>query len=114
MTLPQVIERRASRRKSVHFSVRYFYLPPTTEPPDTQTINLSVDGACIETLDPLKEGASIAFYIITPNRGVIDVRARVVHVLPDGHPPYRVGVEFTHLSPADCAALERALNSIVE
>lgn len=108
-------ERRVSMRKRVRFQVKYFYLPPVANPPITHTIDLSCMGARIETLDPLKLGASVAFFIVTPDIQVIDARARVVYLEDAERPPYRAGVRFTHLSPSDRAtllcALEGAPNS---
>jgi c-di-GMP-binding flagellar brake protein YcgR len=109
--MEKTMEHRTSMRKSVNFQVRYFYLPPDANPPSTYTIDLSTDGACIETLDPLQLGASVAFFIITPETQVIDVRAQVVHTEYAEHPPYRAGVHFTHLSPSDRATLQRAIES---
>ncbi len=102
-------ERRASPRRPVPFHVKYFYLPPDVVPPSTRVLDLSIDGARIETLDRFPEGASVAFYLITPENQVIDVRAQVVHMEPGEHPPYRAGVRFTQLSPADRDVLQRAL-----
>lgn len=105
------LERRGTARKPVRFQIKYFYLPPDANPPVTHTIDLSSEGACIETLDPLQLGASVAFFIITPENQVIDARARVVHLGCSQHPPYHAGVRFTYLSPSDRALLERALES---
>jgi len=97
-------ERRASTRKPIRFPIRYSYLPP-----DNRTLDLSVEGACIETLKPFQKGASVAFFIVTPENQVIITRARVVHLQRAGYPPYRAGVRFTHLSPAERAALQNAI-----
>ena len=102
-------ERRVSTRKPVRFQVKYFYLPPEANPPIMHTIDLSSVGARIETLDPLKLGASVAFFIVTPDVQVIDARAQVVHLEDAERPPYHAGVRFTHLSPSDRAALQYAL-----
>jgi len=102
-------ERRASTRKPIRFPIRYSYLPPEADPPDNRTLDLSVEGACIETLKPFQKGASVAFFIVTPENQVIITRARVVHLQRAGYPPYRAGVRFTHLSPAERAALQNAI-----
>jgi len=96
-------------RKSVRFQVKYFYLPPEASPPITHTIDLSSVGARIETLDPLKLGASVSFFIVTPDVQVIDARAQIVHLEHAERPPYRAGVRFTYVSPSDRAALLCAL-----
>lgn len=104
-------ERRVLPRKPVRFQIKYFYLPPDADPPPTRTIDLSTEGALIETLDPLQQGASVAFFIVTPEHQVVDVRARVVHTEPASNPLYHAGVLFTHVSPADRAVLERAIEN---
>jgi c-di-GMP-binding flagellar brake protein YcgR len=104
-----VMERRVSQRRRVPFQVKYFYLPPDANPPSTRVIDLSTDGACVETLDVFQEGAAVAFFIVTPENQVIDVRAQVMRMEPAERPPYRAGVRFTQLSPSDRAALQRAL-----
>lgn len=109
--MEKTTERRRSNRKPVNFQVRYFYLPPDANPPRTRTIDLSTDGACVETLDPLALGASVAFFIVTPQSEVIDVRAQVVHTQYAEHPPYRAGVRFTHLSTSDRVTLQRAIEN---
>ncbi len=105
------LEQRQSSRKAVRFSVKYFYLPPTATPPETRTINLSVDGACVETLDPLQAGASVAFFIVTPDHQAVDVRAQVVYTQSAERPPHRAGVRFTHVSPSDRVVLEHAIET---
>ena len=104
-----VRERRAAERKPVPFQVKYFYLPPEAHPPSTRVIDLSADGACVETLDLFQEGASVAFFIVTPENQVIDVRAQVMHMERAERPPYRAGVRFTQVSPSDRAVLQSAL-----
>lgn len=103
------VERRVVTRKPVRFQIKYFYLPPDANPPSTRTVDLSTEGACIETLDPLQKGASVAFFIVTPEKQVIDVRAQVVRMEYAERPPYRAGVRFTQLSPADRAVLQHAI-----
>ncbi len=104
-----MLERRASPRKPIGFPIKYFYFPPDADPPRTCTIDLSPQGACIEALDPFPQGASVAFYIVTPENQVVDVRAQVVYTQPVKSPPSRVGVRFTYLSPADRTALQNAI-----
>ena len=104
-----IMERRVSQRRQVPFQVKYFYLPPEADPPSTRVIDLSTEGACVETLDVFQEGAAVAFFIVTPENQVIDVRAQVMHMEPAEHPPYRVGVRFTQLSSSVRGTLRRAL-----
>jgi hypothetical protein len=104
-------ERRTATRKPVRFQVKYIYLPPDANPPKTRTINMSTQGASIEALDPLQCGASIAFFVVTSEDQVIDVRAQVVYLLQAERPPYRAGIRFTHLSPTDRIALHDAIES---
>lgn len=104
-------ERRALERRPLQFQVKYHYLPPSMTPPSTHTLNLTSRGAYVETLDPLQDGAAIAFFIITPDHQVIDVRARVVHSEQAKLTPFCAGVSFTHLSPEDRAMLEQVLKS---
>jgi hypothetical protein len=98
-------------RRPLQFNVKYHYLPPSLTPPSTHTLNLTSKGACIETVDPLQDGAVIAFFIITPNHQVIDVRARVVHSEEARQTPFRAGVSFTYLSQEDREMLEQVLKS---
>ncbi len=104
-----VMERRTVQRKRVPFQVKYFYLPPDANPPNTRVIDLSAEGACVETLDLFPEGASVAFFIVTPENQVIDVRAQVMHMESAARPPYRAGVRFTQLAPSDRVVLQHAL-----
>ena len=104
-----VIERRESPRRRVPFHVKYLYLPPEATPPSTRVIDLSANGACVETLDLFQEGASVAFFIVTPENQVIDVRAQVTRMERAERPPYRAGVRFTQVSPPDRALLQSAL-----
>ena len=102
-------ERRRAPRVTMHCPVRYYYLPPSVVVPATQVIDLSVEGACLETPTPLIPGAAIAFQIVTEDRQVIDARARVVYTLPPSAKFFRAGVCFTYLSDRDRAVLERVL-----
>ncbi|MDE3089752.1 MAG: PilZ domain-containing protein [Chloroflexota bacterium] len=104
-------ERRTAERRPVRLPVKYFYVPPEVNPPPTYTVDLSVGGACIETLDPLQPGASVAFFILAPEHQVIDARAQVVHTQSTEGAPYRAGVRFLRLPPADRALLERTIKS---
>lgn len=104
------VERRAATRLPLNFQVRYFYLAPEANPPSTCTIDMTTQGACIEVLDLLPSGASIAFLMITQENYVIDVRAKVVHTAEAQRSAYRAGVCFTWLSPADHLALEHAIS----
>ena len=104
------VERRAAARQPCRFQVRYFYLPPEVNPPSTCTIDMSTQGACVEALDLLPSGASIAFLLITQENHVIDIRARVVHTAEGQPSAYRAGVSFTWLSPSDHLALQQAIS----
>ncbi len=104
------VERRTSQRKQVPCRVKYYYLPPGANPPTTRVIDLSAEGACVETLDLFQKGASLAFFIITLDIQVIDVRAQVMHMERTERPPYRAGVRFTQLSPSDRVVLQHALD----
>ena len=104
------VERRAAVRQPLKWEVRYFYLPPEVNPPSTCTIDMSSQGACVEALDLLPQGASIAFLLITQENHVIDVRARVVHTAEAQQSAYRAGVHFTWLSPSDHLALQQAIS----
>lgn len=103
------VERRAALRVPTQCVVRYFYLPPSLNPPSTRVIDLSLRGACIEVPDPLIPGSIIAFQIITSEHHVVDVRARVVYALPRQDVFYRAGVSFTHISETDPGSLEREI-----
>lgn len=107
------IERRALERKPLNFAVKYFYLPPEANPPSTRTINLTLDGALIEALDLLQQGASVAFFIVTPEHQVVDVRAKVMHARAAESAPFCAGVRFTYISAGDRAILEQAIGSVV-
>jgi hypothetical protein len=91
--------------------VKYLYPPPNATPPGTETLNLSTEGAYIQTLDPLPSGASVTFFIVMPEHQVVSVRAQVVHTAPENGGPNCAGVHFTHISSDDRAALERLLQS---
>jgi hypothetical protein len=104
------VERRTAARQPCKFLVRYFYLPPEANPPSTCTIDMSTQGACVEAVDLLPSGASIAFLLITQENQVIDVRARVVHTEAGQPQAYRAGVSFTWLSPSDHLALQHAIS----
>lgn len=106
-------ERRAVARKPVRFQVKYIYFPPDANPPKTCTIDLRTQGASIEALDPLQHGASLALFIVTPDDHAIDVRAQVVYLMSAEHPPYRAGIRFTHLSPADRVLLNDVIENTV-
>jgi hypothetical protein len=99
-------ERRTAPRVQAPCTVKYFYLPPSPNPPDTHVINLSSCGACLEVPDPLIRGSVVAFQIITPDYKVVDACARVIHVQPGHHPYYLAGVYFTRLSENDRALLQ--------
>ncbi len=98
-------ERRAFKRFPVSCKVSYFYLPPSSNPPTFQTLNLSLGGACVEAPEPLVPGSSVAFHLITPSRYAADVRAQVVFSKPAKPALYHVGVRFTTLSTQDRAIL---------
>ena len=104
------LERRAEARLPLKFQVRYFYLPPEVSPPSTCTIDMSTQGACVEALDRLPNGASIAFLLITQENHVIDIRARVVHTAESQSSAFRAGVSFTWLSPSDHLTLQQAIS----
>jgi hypothetical protein len=104
------VERRAAERLPLKFQIRYFYLPPEVNPPSTCTIDMSAQGACVEALDLLPRGASIAFLLITQENQVIDVRAPVVHTTGLQQQACHAGVSFTWLSPSDQLALEQAVS----
>lgn len=104
------MERRTSQRKQVPCHVKYYYLPPGANPPSTRVIDLSAEGACIETLDLFQEGASVTFFVVMPENQVIDVQAQVIHVEQAERPPYHAGVRFTQLSPSDRVVLQHALD----
>jgi len=108
-----VIERRACERKPLKFAVKYFYFPPEANPPITRTIDLTLDGALIEALDPFQQGASVAFFIVTPEHQVVDVRAKVIHGRVAESAPFYAGVRFTHISAGDRAVLQQAIGSVV-
>ena len=91
-------ERRAFPRIGVQCPIKYFYLPPSPNPPDTHVIDLTLEGARIEVPDPLIPGSVIAFQIITSERHVVDARARVIHVQARPGSFFRAGVQFTPLS----------------
>jgi len=102
-------ERRAFPRVSVQCPIKYFYLPPSLNPPDTRVIDLSQVGACIEVPDPLILGSVIAFHIITSERGVVNAQARVVHVQAKANTFFRVGVQFVSPSENARALIAREL-----
>ncbi len=111
----QIQERRTSSRVPAHFSVQYFYRAPNTVSPATRTINATVNGARVEALDPLPQGAAIAFLLLTDDREVLDVRGQVVYVEPMAERqgvPYHAGVRFTKLAEKDRAVLLRALERV--
>ncbi|MCL4393477.1 MAG: PilZ domain-containing protein [Chloroflexi bacterium] len=109
--MAEQVERRVSERKPVRFQVKYLYPPPNAAPPSTETLNLSTEGALIQTLDPLPAGASVTFFIVMPEHEVISVRAQVVYTSVANGGPSCAGVHFTHISSDDRAALERLLQS---
>jgi hypothetical protein len=91
-------ERRASPRFAVQCPIKFSYLPPVPNPPDTSVIDLSLQGAKIQVPDPLILGSIVPFQIITFDQQVIDAHARVVHVNPRADGFFRTGVQFTELS----------------
>jgi hypothetical protein len=104
-------ERRNVPRVSVQCPIKYFYLPPSANPPETHVVDLNLKGARIEVPDPLIPGSVIAFQIITSERQVVDARARVIHVLPEPNAYFRVGVQFLVLSDNACTLIARELES---
>ena len=105
-------ERRVLPRFSVDCPIKYFYLPPSPNPPETHVVDLNPKGARVEVPDPLIPGSVIAFQIITSERQVVDVRARVIHVQAKSNSFFRVGVQFLTLSDDACALIARELESV--
>jgi len=103
------VERRVLPRVSVQCPIKYFYLPPSPNPPETNLVDLTVEGARIEVPDPLIPGSVIAFQIITSERRVVDAHARVIHVQARPGTFFRVGVQFTVLSEEAHALIAREL-----
>jgi hypothetical protein len=100
-------ERRESPRFSVDCPTKYFYLPPSPNPPETHVVDLSLQGACIQVPDPLIPGSVIAFQVITSERQVVDARARVIYVQAMPNAFFRVGVQFLLLSEDTRALIAR-------
>jgi hypothetical protein len=101
-------ERRQSRRVPAHCPVQYFYTPPSA--PAAHTLDLSESGACLQAFDPLILGAGLSFLLLTSDRCIVDVRARVVHVQPGQDSPYHIGVYFTTISADGRASLAREIS----
>ena len=104
-------ERRTLPRVSVQCPIKYFYLPPSPNPPETHVVDLNVKGARVEVPDPLIPGSVIAFQIITSERQVVDLRARVIHVQAEPNAFFRVGVQFLVLSANAHTLIARELES---
>ena len=104
-------ERRNVPRVSVQCPIKYFYLPPSANPPETHVVDLNLKGARIEVPDPLIPGSVIAFQIITSERQVVDAHGRVIHVQAEPNAFFRVGVQFLALSDTACVFIARELES---
>jgi hypothetical protein len=104
-------ERRTLPRVSVRCPIKYFYLPPSSNPPETHVVDLNFQGARIEVPDPLIPGSVIAFQIITSERQVVDAHARVIYVLAEPNAFFRVGVQFLMLSENAHTLIARELES---
>ncbi len=84
------------------------------------TRNLSIGGVCLETHRPLEEGAALALTLflvedeieVEGGRG-LDLRVRVQWTA-DAERGYAAGVKFIDLTPAQQAALAKALQVIGE
>ena len=104
-------ERRTLPRLSVQCPIKYFYLPPSPNSPETHVVDLNLKGARVEVPDPLILGSVIAFQIITSDRQVVDVRARVIHVQAQPNAFFRVGVQVLMLSENAHTHIARELES---
>jgi hypothetical protein len=104
-------ERRTMQRVSVQCPIKYFYLPPSANPPETHVVDLNFQGARIEVPDPLIPGSVIAFQIITSERQVVDANGRVIHVRAEPNAFFRVGVQFLRLSEDAHTLIARELES---
>lgn len=89
-------DRRSSPRVPVDYSVIYHYTPPYAPP--TKMLDLSLEGASLEALDPLPVGAKTSFVFVLDMRRVVDCQAQVISVMPLSNSRYRIGVRFTHLT----------------
>lgn len=94
MQLPD--ERRSAPRIVVNYPVIFFYAPPNR--PATKMLDLSAQGAAVETDDPLPIGASTSFLFLMNEHDVIECNARVISVQPLAPSKYRVGVRFLRLA----------------
>jgi hypothetical protein len=79
-------------------------------------INLSANGAKIETSFPLHMNSMHDFRLSLGERSVV-VKGRIVHcqigeLAPDGGPRYRTGVEFVEPSAHVAAAIEAFIESL--
>ena len=103
------VERRLSLRVPIQCEVKYHYLSPGSNSPPLHTIDLSLGGARLESLDPLVPGASVWFYLIPSDKSIFEAGAQVAHREPGNQPPYRIGVRFTQLSHESRSIIAREI-----
>lgn len=109
--MSSLIERRTHPRVTVDYSVFYYYTLPNH--PETKMLNLSMEGAAIEALDPFPVGARTSFVFVLGKAQVVHCQARVVSVAPLPNSKYRIGVRFTELSDEGRQLVARATQSDV-
>ena len=106
-----VQERRQFPRQLAQYPIRFYYTDKITKTEPARTLDLSTQGACIESPEALPLGASVKFFVITPTNQVVDVVGRVVHIDRSNPSPFRVGVRFTQLSNHHRQILARELQN---
>jgi hypothetical protein len=107
-----VQERRQFSRQPAQYPIRFYYTDNLSKTVPARTIDLTTQGACIESPESLPQGASVKFFVIAPTNQVIDVVGRVVHVDRSNQAPFRVGVRFTQLANNHRQILARELQKM--
>lgn len=109
--MPSKTERRASPRVAVDLPVFYAY--SLANRPKTNVLDLSVEGAGLEALEPLAIGSVTSFVFVTSAFQAIACQAKVMSLQPLPDAKYRVGVRFLNISEEGRQVVAQAVQSAV-
>lgn len=112
------LEKRRHPRYSVDLPVEYWQIDKSKSRPG-QVIDISEGGLLLQLSEPLEIGqvVGLALFITPgPNLDAIEASAQVVVVWRDAYAgkdgPYRAGVKFVDISPADMDKWKNLLNTL--
>jgi PilZ domain len=90
------IDRRSSPRVAVDYTVFYDY--SVGNRPKTKLLDVSIEGAGLEALNPADVGTVTSFVFVTHGFQAIPCQAEVCSIRPLNDGKYRLGVRFLRLS----------------